>query len=449
MNKQTVVIIGGGITGLVAAYYLSATHRVILLEKEKNYGGMSTSFEHKDFILDYGPHKIYSQLPGIIEEIKKVCPLLKVKKKNSIYLKNNYFDFPLSLKQIAMKMPTTALKAGIDILVNIVRKRPDISYENFLSNRFGKTLYELSFKDYAQKVWQSKPSDLDSELARRRVAVSGIFQLIKSIILRDSNKISAEFFYYPRYGISELVDSLVKIIKKNEGEILTNAKIEEIKTNGDRIISVKVKETLIKPDFIISTIALNDLVPLIYPKPEAKTEKAAKSLSYTSTNIIYFLIKKPKVLTDNWVFFPEKKFLFHRISEQKAFSRDTCPAGKTALMVETTKKLNKDVLEDIKNQLIGLNLFKKKDIEELIVKKLNKAYPLYSIGFKKNLDIVLAYLDKIENFLTVGRPGLFNYNNMDQCWDMAFRASQHIENKKDKKDWLVQRRYFDRYKIVD
>jgi len=83
VNKKKVVILGAGITGLVAAYYFSKSGKydVTLIEKEEQVGGTAFSFEHKGFTLDYGPHKLYTELLGIMDEKKKVSPLLKVKKK--------------------------------------------------------------------------------------------------------------------------------------------------------------------------------------------------------------------------------------------------------------------------------------------------------------------------------------------------------------------------------
>ena len=80
-KNKLVVIIGAGITGLVAGYYLSENYRVIVLEKENFLGGTATNFEYKGFNLDYGPHKLYTELPEIMEEIGKVVPLIKIKKK--------------------------------------------------------------------------------------------------------------------------------------------------------------------------------------------------------------------------------------------------------------------------------------------------------------------------------------------------------------------------------
>jgi len=448
MKKQkTVVILGAGITGLVSAYYLSKDFNIIIIEKEKFVGGSAAGFKYKNFILDCGPHKLYTELPGIIEEIKNICPLLKIKKKNSIYLQRNYFDFPLKIQQIMLKMPSKAFKAGLDIFSKIFNKLPDDSYENFLLNRFGKTLYNLSFRDYAEKVWNSNPKELDKELAKKRVAISSIFELIKSILFKDAKNISAEYFYYPPKGTKQLIGSLVEKIRKNKGKILTSSSISEIKLNNNNIKFVKAGKRKINADYLISTIPLDDFMKLI--KADKEITGAASNLKYQNLNIIYFILNKPRALKDCWIFFPEKKFIFQRVSEQKAFSFHCCPKNKTALMVETTKTVDKDLIKKTIEQLESADILKKEEIDEYFVKSYNKTYPIYAKGFLTHLSKILRNIESIDNFYTIGRQGLFNYNNMDQCWDMAMKTAEHIKNKKSKKDWQQVKKYFDKYRIVD
>lgn len=443
--KKTIIILGAGITGLVSAYYLSKKYNVIVLEKENFVGGTAASFKYKNFTLDYGPHKLYTELPGIMEEIKNVCPLIKVKKKNSIYLNGNYYDFPLKISQIMAKMPFVAISAGLDIIAKSLSKKPDDSYENFLINRFGKTLYNLSFKNYAYKIWNSDPKELDLELAKKRVAISNIFQLIKSVLFKDTKKISAEYFYYPDNGMSQLFASLTKKIIKNNGKILLRQKIKEIKIKNNMVEYIRLEKTRIKkPDYIISTIPLDSLSEILCPKITISSK-----IKYQGLNIIYFILNKPKALNDCWIFFPEKKLIFQRVSEQKAFSPNTCPKDKTVIMVETTKKLTKKTINEIISQLEDINVLKKSEIEEFFVKSIKKAYPIYKKGFLKDLNMLIDKAESIDNLYLLGRQGLFNYNNMDQCWDMALKITKQIEENKTKKDWQKTKKYFNNYRIVD
>ena len=443
--KKTILILGAGITGMVSAYYLSEKYNIIVIEKENFIGGSAASFKYRDFILDYGPHKIYTELPGIMEEIKKICPLRSIKKKNSIYLNGNYFDFPLKISQIATRMPFTAFSAGIDILTKPLSKMPDDSYENFLINRFGKTLYNLSFRDYAYKIWGSDPKELDFQLAKRRVAISGIFQLIKSVLFRDTKKISAEYFYYPEKSIMQIFDSLKSRILKNGGKILLRQKIKEINIEDNKVKSVTLDKSKIKsPDYVISTIPLDSLSESLNPKIELKG-----NIKYQHLNIVYFVLNKERALKDCWIFFPEGKWIFQRISEQKAFSPESGPRDKTIIMVETTREITEENITKMIKQLEDINILRKSEIEENFVKTIKKAYPIYKKGFSKSIIPFINSVDGIENFYLLGRQGLFNYNNMDQCWDMGLKIAEQIKYSKSKEDWQKTKRYFDNYRIVD
>ncbi|PIN77168.1 hypothetical protein COV15_02915 [Candidatus Woesearchaeota archaeon CG10_big_fil_rev_8_21_14_0_10_34_12] len=444
--KKKIIILGAGITGLATAYYLSKNNDVILIEKSKDIGGMSYSFSYGNFTLDYGPHKLYTQLPNIMSEIKKVVPLLKIKKKNSIFIKHNLYDFPIKISQVILKMPLAGINSALDIFSNFFNKKPEDSYENFLINRFGKTLYNLVFRDYAAKIW-GNPQELDVELAKRRVAASGFFDLLKGILFKKTEKISADHFYYPEKGISQLSDSLLEKLKQNNGKIITNSIISKLEIKNNKITSVKVGNKSIKADYVISTIPLASLISTIQSPSEVIL--ASKDLSYKDLNLIYFILNKPRALNDNWIFFPEKNLLFNRISEQKSFSEQTGPKNQTAVIAETTKELTNERLNTIKEQLISLNIFSESEIGDMFVRKLEKAYPIYNIGYKSNLDKILFFLDKIENLLTIGRHGLFNYNNMDQCWDMAMKAAEFIDKNQSKSEWLKIRESFDKYKIID
>ena len=445
---KTIVILGAGVSGLVAGYYLSkAGNKVILVEKGKAIGGSAAGFEYKGFSLDYGPHKLYTVIPGIMDEIGKVVPLMKIKKKNSLFLKGQYFDFPLKISQIATKLPMKAFGAGLDILTKPFKKLPDDSYENYLLNRFGKTMYELAFKDYAGKVWNTDPKNLDRELAKKRVAVSSIFALIKSILLNDTENISAEYFYYPPQGIRQLIKELKTKILANGGEIFINTELSKVNVNNGRVESVILNDKVIKTDYFISTIPLNDLVKII-DSPKSVLD-AAEELKYQKLSIMYFILNKERALNDCWVFFPEKKFIFQRVSEQKAFSPHTSPKNQTALMVETTKEVTPELIEEMITQLESVGILKHEDIAEYFRKSYGRAYPVYKKGFLNFLNLVTDHLESLENFYTIGRPGLFNYNNIDQCWDMAKTASEHILQRKTRSDWKVAKEVFNNYRIVD
>ena len=138
---KNAVVVGAGITGMRIAQLLAKSgFKVTILEKTKKVGGMTASFKYKDFILDYGPHKFYTQLPGVYDNFKEIVGdgnYLIVKKKNSIRLLGRYFDFPVKLSQLLLGInPFLSAKIGIDLIKANLNKREVLSYEDYFVNGF-------------------------------------------------------------------------------------------------------------------------------------------------------------------------------------------------------------------------------------------------------------------------------------------------------------------------
>ena len=71
VSRGPVVVLGGGVAGLASAYYLTrAGFPVTVVERAPVLGGLCGSFQSNGFTLDHGPHKLYSVVPGILDEIR-------------------------------------------------------------------------------------------------------------------------------------------------------------------------------------------------------------------------------------------------------------------------------------------------------------------------------------------------------------------------------------------
>ena len=76
---------------------------------------------------------------------------------------------------------------------------------------------------------------------------------------------------------------------------------------------------------------------------------------------MYIVLEKERALKDSWIFFPEKKYSFSRLSEQKGFSEFSCPKNKTVLMAEIPYDQGKsrednELFEEISGQLEKLGI---------------------------------------------------------------------------------------------
>jgi len=473
IGKTKVVVLGAGVTGLSAAYRLSKNPKfeVHVIEKEALAGGICRSFNEGDFILDYGPHKFYTLLDGIVEELESLMgdDLLVRDKTQNLYMQGKYFSFPLKMSEMLLRFPPTKSAKvlssfGKQIVANKFTRQEAKSYEDFIIERFGRGLFEEIFEPMAKKIYGA-PQELDRKLAEVRISSPGLVAVMKQILLNRADRtVSAPTFHYPKLGYGMIPQRLKEGVEKNGGKIHLGAKITQIDVKAGRVSSIAMEtangEQLRLPcDFCVYTIPISALDNLISEGLPADIRQATRFVGYRHTVIHYYLLKSKPVLPAMWVFFPEKQFRFGRLSEMPKFSPHTAPEGHTSLMVDFTCEDNdpvwsmddKDLGNMLYDQMQPLKLFGKEQVVKHFSRRFRNAYPIYSLGYQQNIEAIRRLEALYANLFFIGRLGDFNYNNADQCMDMGFAAADHIANaSKMSSDWQQLRESrFAQYRIVD
>lgn len=454
------VVIGAGISGLSAAKKLAdAGMRVTVIEQDGMIGGLSASFKHKDMLLDYGPHKLYSQL-AVMDDVKRLMQgrLLEHEKKSKVWLCGRYFNFPLSLVEAGLRLnPFTTLGLGFSYVGAMVGGKKATCYTDYVTSRFGKKAYDLVFGPYAEKVW-GDPSRLSPDMAASRVAAPSLLEMVKRTVFGDKDKpeLSAKTFFYPRKGLQELHDVYADEIRKAGGRIVTDCACTGFELTGGKITAVKVKHDgknhAEAADIVVSTMPLVPLLKFL-PKDEGARDAAAR-LQYKDLALLYIVVNKPRLFEESFLFYPGNDVVFNRISEQKAFSPEMVPPGKTTLCVELThpdyvKAPDKEIFDRAVMDLEKTKILKKEDVADWFIVRVPKAYQIYDLEYKENIATIFSYLDTIENLYSVGRNGAFSYTGMVDCIDMGYKTADFIVSGRPKNQWKDVRTTFYEYKVVD
>jgi len=461
------LILGAGVSGLSTGWKLAeAGFNVEVCEKERYVGGVSTTFRQGDCALDYGPHKIYTQLDGIYSEIKALLEgeLLEIPKRSRIMLKGKYFDFPVRMPQLMLGLsPFVMANLGATYMYALVHskisKANDPSYEAYIKNRFGSGLYNLIFAPYARKIW-GEPSALAASLAASRVSIPSLLELIKRALQGDKGKkeISASVFHYPKGGIIRLSERMGEKIKAKGGKISFGKEAAGFNVEGGRAVSVRFADgTSSSADYFISTMPLKNFIHSMNPSPPEEVSTAADSLKHKNLILVYLVVAKERLFQDNWIFYPEERYVFNRIFEQKSFSSSMIPADKTVLSAEITcdpaskhwAMGEKDITALVVDQLEKAGILSSKDVEGSFTKRVENAYPVYDIGHESRREAVMSYLDGITNLFSIGRLGYFDYVGMADCMDMGFRTAGHIASNGSAEEWAARRKAFENYLTVD
>ena len=376
------------------------------------------------------------------------------------YFLGKKFQFPIKPLELLQNISPKTVSAGLQIplsllksimLYNVFGKKAK-TFEEYLVKGFGKKAYKVLFEGYANKVWD-KPQNLSKDIAKIRIPVPNVGELIKNTLTGKSEpKVAAHEFYYPRLGMRQFTRKMATQIEEMEGTIKLNMPITSLTKEGD-LFKVMTPEKTYTPTTLISTIPLSSLIHM-YDQSTSDAKDRIDKLRYNDIHLVYLFFKKKRILRDNWVFFPEIDIAFNRVSEQKSFSPFMVPHDKTVICAEITNPslihlTNEELIERSIKDLIKTNTIKNRDaLFDTHVIRLKNIYPIYDIHYKENLQHVLDFLEK-HNILTIGRFGLFNYNNVDHCLDMGEVISNHVVENGDMSAWNTTRKKFDEYVIVD
>lgn len=495
---KKVIIIGAGPAGLTAADRLlddNKEYEVMVLEESFEIGGISKTVKHNGNRMDIGGHRFFSKNQEVMEYWENLMPLqgensfddekLNRKKplKNGgpnpnkdddvmlvrtrvsrIYFLKKFFDYPVSLKWQTLKNMGLfrTIKVGFSYLKAVILKKRENSLEDFYINRFGKELYNMFFKNYTERLWGRKPSEISSDWGAQRVKGVSIRAILKDMFnkligkknTKNTETSLIEQFWYPKFGPGHLWETLAKMVEAKGGKIQKGYLVKKININGNKIVSVECETSnglvTIEGDIFISSMPIKDLVcGFKGNKVPTKILNIAKGLPYRDFMTVGLLVNKlnlknetniktlGNIVPDCWIYVhePEAKLLriqiFNNWSPYMVKDAEntvwigleyTCEEGD-----EYWNMSDEEFTKLASNELIKMEIIKEKDILDSHREKIKKAYPAYFDTYSE-MDKLIKYLDKFDNLYCIGRNGQHRYNNMDHSMVTAFEAVKNIKN---------------------
>jgi protoporphyrinogen oxidase len=443
-----VIVLGGGLSGLTAGYFLSkADKKVIIFEAHSSVGGLARTVVKDGFRFDLGGHRFFTKKNKIECFIKDLLgrELLVVQRKSKIYLSKKYFDYPLKPVNaiFGLGIPTTfriVSDYSIERIRKLINPRTNISLEDWVVSNFGRTMFNIYFKTYSEKVWGIDCNRISAEWVSQRIKGLSLATAIKNAFFRFSGKTLptlADRFLYPTLGIGRISERLQEEISKNN-IIQTDTRIEKINHKNFRIESVVVKNCdgrhTVRGDSFISTIPITALINSLDPKPPEEVTKASSSLRYRDLVIATIMINRRNVTDQTWIYVPEKEIPFGRIHEPTNWSPKMAPEGKTLIVTEyfcfegdeTWRRTDKDITDVTVHHLEEMGFLKKEEVIDSAIVRVPKAYPILDTEYKRHYNKVLEYLQRFKNLYIAGRTGMFRYYNMDHAMESGIEVAKRI-----------------------
>jgi len=441
---EPVVVLGGGPAGLTAGYLLAKRGwPVVVVEAEEQIGGLAkTVVDHEGYRFDLGGHRFFTKVQEVDDLWHEVMgeEFLKRPRQSRIFWNKKFLDYPLQGTDVIKKLgPVELTRAGFSYLwASVKPKGKEESLEEWVSNRFGKRLYELFFKTYTEKVWGVPCTELRAEWAAQRIKGLSFASAAKAAFMGNKdNKIKSLIgeFNYPRFGPGQMWDFMAANIRELGGEVLTESAVTDITVEDGRIVSLEAGGITYEPSHVISSLPLRDTVKLARPERMPELVEAAQGLRYRDFLTIALVLDGEDLFPDNWIYIHEPDVRVGRIQNYRSWSPWMVPDPTTACVGleyfafagDELWNMDDDALVELaKNELNQLGLATPDKVKRGTVVRVPMAYPMYDRDYAGRVETIKGWLEGIDNLTQVGRNGLHRYNNSDHSMLTAMRAVDNI-----------------------
>ena len=328
-----------------------------------------------------------------------------------------------------------SFNSGLDILQRPFTKRSDVTFDDEVTNRLGRTVASEFYGPYAEKLWGVPANQLDGEQARRRVSASSPLAIIKRLI--RSSTPTGRTFLYPQRGYGQIVEAIANAVIDSGGEIHTNSPVTHIHVQSESIQIVAGGNSL-TARHVWSTAPLTKLTDIVDPKPPKEILDAASSLRVRGMVLAYLVLDQDQYTEYDAHYLPSQETNIARLSEPKNYRDGIDPEGLTVLCAEIPCWCDDDVWNSsdqkigdlVMADLVKLGLPSARYVETQ-TRRLPSVYPVFESATMEERRRLLEWGQTLGNLIPFGRQGFLVPDNLHHTlgmgWDLAESIGEETE----------------------
>ena len=453
-KSPSLVVVGAGPAGLTAALEAQrAGIATTLLEQDPVYvGGIARTVQFRGNRFDIGGHRFFSKSDEITRWWKERLPddFIQVRRISRIYYHGRFFDYPLKpWNALANLGLLTSLACVASYLwARLFPRRPERSFDDWVTNRFGRRLFDIFFKTYTEKVWGTPCSQISADWAAQRIRGLSLFAAIRNAFRRPGTtdggaviKTLIETFDYPRLGPGQMWERAAAEFQSAGGRLHLGLRVTRLVRDGSRVVAVEAVDAggatrRFEADHGIVSMPLRETVLALDPPLPAEAAAAAGRLAYRDFLTVALVVEGENPFPDNWIYVHEPAVKLGRIQNFRNWSAAMVERPETTCLGleyfcfagdDLWSRPDRELIELGKRELAALGLVRADRIREGTVVRMEKAYPVYDPGYQDNVDCIRRALAPLTNLQVVGRNGMHKYNNQDHSMMTALLAVKNLQ----------------------
>jgi protoporphyrinogen oxidase len=438
------VVLGAGPAGLTAGYLLARRgERVTVLEADDQVGGLARTEVRDGYRFDLGGHRFFTKSPEVEALWLELLgsDLLLRSRLSRIYWRGRLIDYPLRAGDVVRKVgPCEVARSAASYAAAHLRPRPEPeTFEDWVTQRFGRRLFELFFRSYTEKVWGVPTSEIRAEWAAQRIRGLSLWRAAASALGGGDGGADVrsliEEFHYPRLGPGQMWERMAEEIVASGGEVLLGEPVTALQCGGAETEVQTAGGGRWSADAVISSLPLRTLAGIVGPSAPVEVLEAAAGLRYRDFITVALVIDAADPFPDNWIYVHDPEVAVGRIQNFRAWSPDLVPdPDRTCLGLEyfcfegdeLWSASDADLVERATAELEAIDLVRRESVVTGHVVRVQKAYPIYDSGYEARVATLRGWLAGLDGVIQVGRNGLHRYNNSDHSMLTAMRAVENV-----------------------
>jgi oxygen-dependent protoporphyrinogen oxidase len=326
-SRRRLVVIGAGIAGLTAAYRLTRLTEdmknppeVLLLEAGPRPGGVISTYNLDDIILELGPDSFVTDKPAALNLVNELNLSSRLIKPNSQHRRTfvardgNLHAVPDGFFMVAptkllpiMSSPLFSFQGKMDMIKEPLRKKSksntDESVRQFIERRLGREVYDRVAEPMVGAIYTGDTEKLSARSVIPRFVeledkygsiVSGLRRLRHNNIGSHESGARYSMFASLDDGLNVLVNELVRRLP--EGSFRTHALVSKVKKggNGHRFSIVFYDDSQLEADGVVVATSAGHAADML-DELDASIGSNLRSIPTTSSAVLNFIYRREDI----------------------------------------------------------------------------------------------------------------------------------------------------------
>lgn len=421
-----IVILGGGLAGLGAAYFLERPWR--LVEKSDRVGGLIKTENIDGFLFDPTGHWLHLRDPEIqrlVHEAWLPGQLVTIQRRAAIFSRGVFTRFPYQVNTHGLPAEVVAenligfVEAVYGEKGRALREREPRTFEEFILRHMGEGFARNFMVPYNHKLWTVPPSELSAAWCGRFVPRPTLKEVVDGALGTGSDQLgyNATFVYPKSGGIESWARAIVPTLRG--GEMSVGVEPTAVDWRARR---VTLSDGRVLPySNLLSTISLPALIRLLARSPGGAPEEvmaAAGRLRATTVTFVAVGVRGANRQPWHWIYLPEPELKTYRIGSPSAVYAALAPAGCSSFYVEYSHHgelsgadAERHALEDL---LRAQMIHRREDVLFARAREIPHAYVLYDDAYGEAKRTITAFLEHA-GVDVAGRYGQWEYSSMEDA----------------------------------